>query len=491
MAPAESEGGAAVSAQGFAVGGDAEVGEDAKALTALALLDDALLESDVGPSDASAFRDACRDADVRANVQSKHARFRGVGGSCGASGLEKLLMLLRARLSPASFPASDAACAKVLARRRLLAADGERFRATADARFGDAVRVALYGDLARHRPAPRRVYQEMDGAYLRALQRRALGNVGEFTFVFVGELPPDGDLGPLLNRYLGARPPPPVPDPRRAPPLAPRWVRGAAPADEPLAGACAALAPGRAPRCSPAPVPVLRVTREAAPDAGPDVDAGSALALIACVSSCSPDGAAAPTAARSLACDVLQRKLLAFLRSSTALVYSVHCDAAAASLSSVVTAQVAAQCAAQNVAAVRDAALGLVRSLADADASDDAPVASWASPYLDDAVLHRAEAHAAKLRHRSYWLFWLLDAYKAVAWRGGSAADAAPLHAAVDTAAAAHSVDYAAVLEATTPRDVRAAAREMFGGARVSAELLPAVAAPPETVLPEVARVAA
>ena len=98
----------------------------------------------------------------------------------------------------------------------------------------------------------------------------------------------------------------------------------------------------------------------------------------------------------------------------------------------------------------------------------DDPPPSWVAPFVKDAVAHRVAAHAKKLRHRSYWLFWLLDAYKAATWRG----DAAP--EAVDAHAHAHAAGFAAALRATTDADVRDAARALFGSARVSAELLPA-----------------
>lgn len=190
----------------------------------------------------------------------------------------------------------------------------------------------------------------------------------------------------------------------------------------------------------------------------------SALALVAWASLGSPDAAA--QAARQLACDVLQRRLLEFLRTSTALVYSVAVDAATSSLSDVVSAQVAAQTSASNVAAVRDAAIGLVGGFA----AGGGDAAAWAG-LLADAKTQRVEAHARKLRHRSYWLFYLLDAYKLRAWR---AARGEPPGDAVEDAAASHATRYGDVLRAVDAAAVVAAARDLFPRrTRVSAELLP------------------
>ena len=140
-------------------------------------------------------------------------------------------------------------------------------------------------------------------------------------------------------------------------------------------------------------------------------------------------------------------------------------DAAQSSLSPVVSAQVAAQCSATNVSAVRDAAIGLLGSF-----SNSADHGAWAG-LLRDAKTHRAEAHDRKLKHRSYWLFYLLDAYKLRAWR---AARGEPPGDAVEDAAASHATRYGDVLRAAAAAAVVAAARDLFPRrTRVSAELLP------------------
>jgi len=455
MDPRASDGGAAVSAQGFAVGGLADLDDgDVAGRAALALLDDALLESRVGAATGAAFRDACRERDVRVNAQTKHARHRGIGGSCGAGGLERLLALLRARFEPGALSVDDGAARRVAARRGRVAADGERFPDPPEAKFADAVRVALYGDLAVHGDLPAAALAAVSGADLRAAHARCLGDFRKWTFVLVGDLPGDEALGGLLEAYLGG-------DAGAAP--GPPWAAGAAPRDLPRRGACAALAGGAARGGGgAAPRPVIRVAREAPAD-GAAGDA-SALALVAWASLGSPDAAA--QAARQLACDVLQRRLLEFLRTSTALVYSVAVDAATSSLSDVVSAQVAAQTSASNVAAVRDAAIGLVGGFA----AGGGDAAAWAG-LLADAKTQRVEAHARKLRHRSYWLFYLLDAYKLRAWR---AARGEPPGDAVEDAAASHATRYGDVLRAVDAAAVVAAARDLFPRrTRVSAELLP------------------
>ena len=59
-----------------------------------------------------------------------------------------------------------------------------------------------------------------------------------------------------------------------------------------------------------------------------DATAAAPAALGTCcwVSRVEADERAATSAARDIACDVLQRRLLAFLRQSTSLVYSVCCQ---------------------------------------------------------------------------------------------------------------------------------------------------------------------
>ncbi|KAK7238716.1 hypothetical protein SO694_00021441 [Aureococcus anophagefferens] len=81
---------------------------DVAGRAALALLDDALLESRVGAATGAAFRDAACSSAASAACRRKQ-RHRGIGGSCGAGGLERLLALLRARFEPGALSVDDGA----------------------------------------------------------------------------------------------------------------------------------------------------------------------------------------------------------------------------------------------------------------------------------------------------------------------------------------------------------------------------------------------
>ena len=141
------------------------------------------------------------------------------------------------------------------------------------------------------------------------------------------------------------------------------------------------------------------------------------------------------------------------------------------SLSAILTSQIAAQSDANALDAVRDGAIGLLEVFVSAETEGDGDADA-----LADAVAQRIQQHASKVGHRSYWIFWLLDAYKAHRWARGCA-EPTQLAAAVDARAVEHSSGYPAVLRALSLNDLRTAARRAFpSGRHVTVELLPAAA---------------
>lgn len=138
----------------------------------------------------------------------------GARGGAPVSSLEQMfqalhLMFTAPRLEPADFE---------LARRRLRAFL-EQKRTDPTAVFGAAIERQVLGEHARHQPLLPDAVALLDPESVRAVHADRFGNIGDFTFVFVGETT-EAALEPLIQRYLASLPGSPRADAARETELA-------------------------------------------------------------------------------------------------------------------------------------------------------------------------------------------------------------------------------------------------------------------------------
>jgi len=202
-----------VAFQGFALGGSSELNELEE--TAFCMIDEVAGLSGLGELDGDALANLTSTWQTRVNTQ-RHTYHRGIGGSCPAARLELLLQLLHLRLTPGAQHFKAGSLAKVIS----LQLEGIKHRdKMPDFHFGEHARISAYGDVPIMRPISPEALEQVSVEDLSRLYTAAFpADATSFTFTFVGELPDDEVLLPLLETYLGSLGATPLPP---AAPLAP------------------------------------------------------------------------------------------------------------------------------------------------------------------------------------------------------------------------------------------------------------------------------
>jgi predicted Zn-dependent peptidase len=136
---------------------------------------------------------------TRVNTQ-RHMNFRGIGGSCPSEKFELLLALLILKLTCQQI--DQHSYEKTLHNQK----SGLTFRENSpEFMFMERARILSCGDLPYSRPLTADVLENVSIDMARNLYARAfLHDPTEFTFVFVGDLPPMDEVSSLLDHYLGS-----------------------------------------------------------------------------------------------------------------------------------------------------------------------------------------------------------------------------------------------------------------------------------------------
>jgi len=194
-----------VALQAFALGGSTELDEADEC--AMCVLDDVVLSAGLSPDlDAVALRELSSASQTRVNTQ-RHLYHRGIGGSTltGQFGLLLDLAATRLRLGTERFEVDSTKLAVERTRARLLEEVGQRHH---DPNFWFGQRARLLScngvDIPVLRPVSEEAVRALTTARCARLHTRGFAEApGKFTFVFVGDLPPDGDLLEMLSSRLG------------------------------------------------------------------------------------------------------------------------------------------------------------------------------------------------------------------------------------------------------------------------------------------------
>jgi predicted Zn-dependent peptidase len=138
-------------------------------------------------------------AKTRVNTQ-RHLNFRGIGGSCQSEKFELLLSLLVLKLTCQQI--DEQSFEKILNQQK----SGLTYRDNSpEFTFMERARVLSCGDIPQTRPLTMEVLERATLEMARTLYAKAfLSDPTEFTFVFVGDIPPLDQLSSLLDYYLGS-----------------------------------------------------------------------------------------------------------------------------------------------------------------------------------------------------------------------------------------------------------------------------------------------
>lgn len=185
--------------QGFALGGSSELSELDE--TAWCMLDEVAGLSGLADLDGDALANLTSTWQTRVNTQ-RHTYHRGIGGSCPATRLELLLQLLHLKLSPNKQRFRAGSLAKVVS----VQLEGIKHRGkTPEFHFGEKARLAAYGDQPIMRPMSAEALRKVTVDDLSRLYETGFTAApSSFSFSFVGELPEDEVLLPLLEKYIGS-----------------------------------------------------------------------------------------------------------------------------------------------------------------------------------------------------------------------------------------------------------------------------------------------
>ena len=124
----------------------------------------------------------------------------GLDGSASPRDLETMFQLLY--LTVTSPRADDAAFRSLMTRMQTFI---ENRRARPESVFGDEVALARYQNHHRRRPPSVEILNEIDLATAERVYRDRFADIGDFTFVIVGNFDPD-ELRPLVERYIASLP---------------------------------------------------------------------------------------------------------------------------------------------------------------------------------------------------------------------------------------------------------------------------------------------
>eukprot|EP00614_Pseudopedinella_elastica_P015490 CAMPEP_0172582826 /NCGR_PEP_ID=MMETSP1068-20121228/2363_1 /TAXON_ID=35684 /ORGANISM="Pseudopedinella elastica, Strain CCMP716" /LENGTH=1159 /DNA_ID=CAMNT_0013376375 /DNA_START=54 /DNA_END=3533 /DNA_ORIENTATION=+ len=187
-----------VSFQAFALGGSSELTEAEE--TAFCLIDDVAEKSGLGDLDGEAYAHLQAQWQARVNTQ-RHTYHRGLGGSAPTEKLRELLAMLELKLTPGRQPFSPGALAQCVE----LQVEGLRFRdEQPEFELMERARVMAFSDVPVMRPTRPDLLRAVTVDDLARLYAAAFTRRPEhFTFVFVGDLPEDATLLPLLEEHLG------------------------------------------------------------------------------------------------------------------------------------------------------------------------------------------------------------------------------------------------------------------------------------------------
>jgi predicted Zn-dependent peptidase len=212
--------GGKISFQAFALGGSTELNEVEDAV--FSMLDDVANVSDIEVHHSSSYKPNQHDIletlpaidiqelqsryKTRVNIQ-RHTYHRGIGGSCPSEHLELLLSLITLKFSSQSFDLES------FNRMKNLKLAGLEYRDNSpEFIFMDRARINACGDVPISRPLSDEVIQNMNIDTAKDLYNRAFMNdPTEFFFVFIGDLPPKEEFIPLLQEYLGRMEPSHIP----------------------------------------------------------------------------------------------------------------------------------------------------------------------------------------------------------------------------------------------------------------------------------------
>jgi predicted Zn-dependent peptidase len=374
--PSSSPARPVVSMQGFTLGGASELGEHAGQAqvldAALSLVSEALRESGVGALSGADVEWLEHKLGVRMHLQ-RHLLHRGVGGSCPADSFPVLLALLVARLREA--PRVQPEVLARLVTRQRHSAPGQT--QGVDAAVAKLVREYCFGlDEPLLQPLGEAVWAQVSLDAVERAARQAFANGDAWTLCFVGSVPPgEAWVEELLESLAG--------DEAAA---LPPWMRGVAP--RALNMSAAGLGKPRRVTVGSEPSDKVNVFVVLAAAVDPAKDVAGVLRLEACAG-------------------VLRTRLLQRMRTHDAQdVYNVATDVSRSSLSAharvFVSFAAAPDKASRLIAVAREEIALLAR---------DGPAPAELLSVGSALRLARQKG----LGQDNFALFWLLDAFKAVA----------------------------------------------------------------------------
>lgn len=372
-----------ISFQAFALGGSADISEEEDA--AYSLLSSVVESSGVGSLDELSLRKV--ETEHRCSVRFQHHWFhRGLGGSCTSEQLELLLQMIVAWLSPRQAALDDRSFEryKELA---LQSVHASAARTSPEYKFSEATRALMLGD---EDPLLRPLSAEaLEAAQIHMVEDLfadafTRDPAKEFTFVFCGDFSMirEKRCNSMLEYYLGgllSRTG--TPSKRWSKVGLPRPVKLGFPTDR-----------------------IVHRIQHVGSHSSHQEEAKAQILFGFKVPFNNLRDEVRQDLALKCACKVAQRRLLTVLRMERQLIYSVAVEHSRNSLSPFGIAFVSLTCD-SNVA---DEVVELVFKELEGLTETEAPNSAGA----DLVHSELAEWHRKAVANNSYWLFWILDAWK-------------------------------------------------------------------------------
>jgi hypothetical protein len=395
-----------ISMQGCALGGSSELTEVEEAV--MIMLDDIAGHSSIKVlSNQGAFAPIVFTGNdilelqsvtkTRVNTQ-RHVYHRGIGGSCPKDRLELLLSFLVLKLTSQTI--DDVAFSDSLTQQIGFIHHKDN---SPESEFMNRAGTLTSGDIPICRPLTKAILAQTSSDIARDLYYRAfLATPSEFTFVIMGDLPPKGEFFELINRYMGRLGP--VISPFSGPSnmhrdLLDRWVKDI---HDPLES--------NYPYHDIEKDFVIQKTYVKM-DTRQSEKSTKLIAFRTAMPIESDDSVLDATEMLDVACRSLQIYLLDELRVRLGKVYSVVVEWSRNSLASNAIISIVMHCDPSDIDLVRRAIEDKILHL-----QCHGPEETTLNGILE-AITRK---HKLSLQNSSYWLFWMLDSYKAYllhAWR--------------------------------------------------------------------------
>jgi predicted Zn-dependent peptidase len=325
----------------------------------------------------------------------RHYHHRGIGGSCSSDQTELLLCMLYLRLSRLQhFDEKELEKSKNIFCNSIAAEVNSPYHV-----FLERARILTCGDSITSRPYTTDIVNSITIDKMRQFfQEYFVQSFTEFSYVFIGDLPPLSEIIPMLEYYIG-----------HVKLSTPNDLSNLSKIDDTtsLSNPLSVLK-----QCDI--VKPTKYIHEAVTVRGLDADKSSSMAVFVITMPGSENDFEDYIQSLYIdtTCKLLQSRLLDVLRMKLGKVYSVSVERSRNSLSEISLISIGYHCDTKDLSLLHDMTFNEIRNLQNSNSES-----GFTQSEIDAVKESMFKTHQVALTQSSHWLFWILDTLKAVKLR--------------------------------------------------------------------------